>query len=210
MIIGLNGKAGSGKDTAFLRLRQLVNVPVERISFADKLKESAAQCLGVAPGQFNAWKNNPEARIVVIDDYTKDIWSRTPHIAASVTVREFLQRYGTEAHRDIFGDNFWVDAALPVNDLYRDSENLYVVTDVRFPNEEVRIHENGGLVVRITGMIGDTGTHASEQVLENVDWEISNVMRDDKFSFLDGQLRMMLYANGMREIIKDANLVEAL
>ena len=32
-----------------------------------------------------------------------------------MTFREFLQRYGTEAHRDVFGKDFWLEYTLPAN-----------------------------------------------------------------------------------------------
>jgi len=36
-------------------------------------------------------------------------------IEHSITGRQALQRYGTEGHRDVFGEDFWVDALLPVD-----------------------------------------------------------------------------------------------
>jgi hypothetical protein len=207
MILGLTGKMGSGKDTAMLRLQELVTIPVEQISFAKKLKESAAACFGrqISADDLNRWKNNPEARVVIIDGYEQMLFSKNAHVAADVTIREFLQFHGTEAHRDIFGDNFWVDAAMPPETSRvwaLDQTKLYVVTDVRFPNERDRVQDRQGIVARITGPNEDTGAHTSEQVLEGIDWEIDNSIRDDDFAWLDSQLKSMLYANHMGSIIK--------
>jgi hypothetical protein len=89
---------------------------------------------------------------------------------ASVTVREFLQRYGTEAHREVFGDSFWLDV------IERRMTELatgvvpwkIVVTDVRFDNEAALIRKHGGIVVEVyRPQVVDAGdTHASEQTPE--------------------------------------------
>ena len=114
-----------------------------------------------------------------------------------MTMRLFLQRYGTEAHRDIFGDDFWVKATLP--DGLDHSDRLIVVTDCRFPNEAHRVHELGGYVVEV----GD-GTprdelhweHESEKPLDEdlIDWHLTNNVFDDHFQTLDQNVRDMLIA----------------
>lgn len=60
----------------------------------------------------------------------------------SLSFRELLQRYGTEAHRDIFGQNFWVDVTLPLGGYY--PGRAIVVTDCRFRNEAERVKYLGG------------------------------------------------------------------
>jgi hypothetical protein len=58
--------------------------------------------------------------------------------------RQYLQWYGTEAHREVFADSFWVDATLPLG--WNPVNELVVITDCRFANEAERIHQNGGVV----------------------------------------------------------------
>ena len=91
-----------------------------------------------------------------------------------MNMREFLQRYGTEAHREIFGTDFWVDHALPLNLNHRD--RLLVVTDMRFPNEIDRVKALGGVCVKVVRDV-ETGhsNHPSEQNLDHtVDYFLDN------------------------------------
>ncbi len=155
MIIGLHGKLRSGKDTAC----QIIADNYERgivlrKAFADPLKLSAARIfkpdatLEEALDFCNKLKEQGYVDVVVDAGEGKHL-----------TGRQFLQNYGTEAHRDVFGTNFWVDASLPRYDDIRNSErtvfqidrdkDIVVFTDVRFPNEAERIHEWGGVVIEI-------------------------------------------------------------
>ena len=60
-------------------------------------------------------------------------------------IRQLLQRLGTEVGRAQFGENFWVDR---VTSQFKPG-GRYVITDVRFPNEEKAVHDHGGVVYRI-------------------------------------------------------------
>jgi hypothetical protein len=185
VIIGLHGKMGAGKNEAAKRLALLSKLPVIEVSYAAKLKESAAAVLGCTVEDLERWKNDPDAGVLV--NVHGD-----PYVFQ--TVRSFLQRYGTEGHRDVFGEDFWLDAALPLypqglSSPYRRS--LYAVTDVRFQNEADRIRELGGIVVKVVGPTSDTGSHVSERELD-CDYSIDNSARDDDFTSLDAQLSWIL------------------
>lgn len=133
-IIGLTGVAGSGKDTAAnILLAEDTLGTVVRQGFADKLKLSAAQLF--IPGcdmeeaiKFCNWLKL-EGSVKVNGDL--------------ISGRQFLQRYGTEAHRNVFGTDFWLDAVLPEG---RDDCDLLVIPDVRFANEADRVVDRGGEV----------------------------------------------------------------
>lgn len=182
MIIGLNGAKGSGKDTvgAFL----VDKYGFYRLSFAQALKESAASLFGVTPEFWDEAKND--------DWYNITLW-RGPYPAKSetiktVTARKFLQLYGTEAHRDIFGKDFWVDALIPLN-VAGHHVNNYVITDARFPNELERIRDLGGITVRLERPeIEDGDSHVSESVPPAglIDHVIANVGTiDDLYAMTD-------------------------
>jgi hypothetical protein len=80
-------------------------------------------------------------------------------------MRQYLQWYGTEGHRDIFGDDFWVDQALPIDTDHQG--RLLVVTDMRFPNEFERVAALGGIRVKVQRETDTNhGEHASEQNLD--------------------------------------------
>jgi hypothetical protein len=180
MILGLHGRIGAGKNECARRLA-LIRDGVVEVSFAAKLKESAAALLGCTVADLERWKNEQYAVLVRDDE---------PKIVLDQTVRSFLQRYGTEAHRDVFGQDFWLDAALPLDGDYH-PDVLYTVTDVRFPNEAQRVRDVGGVMVGIVGAFDTPSDHASEQTLECDHW-IDNTIRDDDHATLDRLLLSLL------------------
>ena len=166
MIVGLVGKKSAGKDTVGAILVEYHEF--ERQSFADPLKQSAAALFGVPVETWDKLKNDPHAVIsfsAQIDAPFGDL------DVVRMTVREFLQRYGTEAHRDVFGGSFWVDVAERrlVEAIERGPGERIVFTDCRFPEEVGLIRKYGGLVVRVVRPGTDASdTHASEKVQESL------------------------------------------
>lgn len=165
MLIGLNGNKGSGKDTVGAYLVE--NYGYERLSFAEKLKDSAGALFDVEPILWDVWKNDPHAKVALINDVGK-ILNRT----RSMTVREFLQRYGTESHRDVFGQDFWVDHAIKGIDPNKN----YVFTDARFDNELQKIKDLGGMNIRIIGRGSNGDSHVSEAEpsVNLIDYRVDN------------------------------------
>jgi hypothetical protein len=155
ILIGLTGLKGSGKDTFALFLAEH---GFERYAFADPMKLSAAAALGTTVAILEEHKNNPAARVALFDGAGQRFGN--PPLA-SITVREYLQRYGTEAHREVFGDRFWID---PVIEAACQNPRA-VITDARFANEQSAIREVGGTIIRIDRPGTDEGDgHASENV----------------------------------------------
>lgn len=192
MLIGLHGRKQAGKDTVFERASHLMAdvVPVERASFADMLYRSAAAALGLTVEDLQAGKTEPSAYIVVHcgDGVRK---------SSSLTFREYLQRFGTEAHRDIFGSDFWVD-----NVELDHAGRIVMVTDVRFENEARAVQAAGGRVFRVKGPdeIEHAGDgHASETPLPEhlIDFTLDNSVRDDGYRALD-----LYVSNLLRQLLR--------
>jgi ABC-type glutathione transport system ATPase component len=82
-IITISGVSGSGKDEVRKIIQKYITPSNKRINFADKLKQTASILLGVDVKKFEDqdFKNS----------YLMD-WG--------MTVREFLQKLGTEAIRN--------------------------------------------------------------------------------------------------------------
>lgn len=171
-VLGLAGAAGAGKDTV---ARMIVEERSDWIvvvdHFADRLKISAARALGLQGDhqelieQMDALKGCGRV-ITIIEHGQYDVQE------VDVSGREFLQLYGTESHRDVFGSDFWVDQVLPYPseaNCWRDGQfDLLVIPDVRFPNEVERIRTCGGEVWLITGgRSGKITGHQSERVVEH-------------------------------------------
>lgn len=165
MIIGLNGYAGSGKDTAGEYL--VMAHGFTRFAFADLLKDSVCSLFGIPREQVDRLKLDVTALVTL---YIADLpVSENSGIIKEMSFRGFLQRYGTEAHREVFGEDFWVDQLF--SRMLTSTERA-VITDVRFLNEAERILQFGGLVLRINrSRLFEDDTHASEQPLP--DWLIS-------------------------------------
>jgi hypothetical protein len=159
------------------------------------LKESAAALFDIDRLDWETYKNDPEVKIFLTVGY-KDVHDlgirdglQEPNVIREFTAREFLQRYGTEAHRDIFGGDFWVEQAMR-DYRYAPANTLSYVTDCRFVNEASAIKGVGGVVVGIQGMDEETGGHASEVPLPDsmIYFWIDNTVRGDEFAHLDYQL----------------------
>ena len=168
-VIGLAGPARSGKNTVAQIIEDIVEIPACQDAFANRLKISAAKALGYSFDGLDSyldWADEfKQSALITIED------GNGTH---SITGREFLQLYGTEAHREVFDTDFWVDQV--ADSLHPDA--LTIITDVRFDNEAQLIKRLGGLMIRVTRSQVDAlpGDHASEEPISDhlVDYEIDN------------------------------------
>ena len=87
-----------------------------------------------------------------------------------LTVRDFLQYFGTELVRKIKNDA-WVSSTLDI--IKNEGSELALIPDVRFPNEVLAIKEQGGIVIRLTRDVF-TDKHECESSLDqdSFDWDI--------------------------------------
>lgn len=99
-----------------------------------------------------------------------------------MTVRELLQKLGTEAMRNGLHPDTWVNALMSEfipysarGSEYEEVASRWIITDTRFPNEARAIKKRGGVVIRINRDIGN-GSHPSETALDdyNFDYIIDN------------------------------------
>lgn len=177
-LIGIAGRRHAGKDTAYGSIvlwsvqRGLI---AERRGFADKLKLSAARIFepDISLEDAVAWCDEVKehGELSVLNDLRRE--------GIEISGRQFLQHYGTEAHRDVFGSDFWVDAVLPPGgwngadppEFWGNfpGADFAVVTDVRFPNEAERVLElPDGEVWEIVRQDNETDDiHASETPLSS-------------------------------------------
>src|SRR5215831_5235859 len=165
MLIGLTGMKHSGKDTVAAYL--VKEHGFERRAFADPLKKSVAGLFDIPFHLVDKYKNDDNV-VVSIDNGTE---------RHDMTFRHFLQRYGTEAHRDVpeMGLDFWVELLMPVRGYY--AERNIVISDVRFDNEAKRITLLDGINVEISRPgLSSQDQHRSEAGLnpDLVDYTIFN------------------------------------
>lgn len=156
MIIGLSGYARSGKDS-------VAEVLVEeygfiRLAFADKLRQAL---YALNPYIGHTGNGGRVFLQTVVDGYG---WDGVKDTRWGPEVRRLLQRMGTEAGRNVLGENVWVNAAaLDVGE-----SGNYVFTDCRFINEARVIVGKRGEVWRITRPgVEPANDHISEIGLDN-------------------------------------------
>ena len=156
-ILGLSGWARNGKDTVADHL--IENYGYERISFAAPMKEAL-------------YRLNPRITINKVPGTPirtgVDIYGWDDLKEYGPEVRELLQRFGTEVGREMFGEDFWVDAAI---DSIQDGSKV-IVSDVRYPNEADAFKKLGGEVWRVVRPgYGAANDHASEHALNDYDFD---------------------------------------
>lgn len=204
MIIGIFGRKRSGKDTTFDVISELVReeslVP-ERRKFADKVYEAAAVLTGMSREDVEMLKewsegDQPYPCMVVVtphldpqvsggDGPNLDVIVNVQTTVQRFTMREILERIGTEMGRNIFGEDFWVEQTLPGEFLDYRTDHVYGVTDMRFPNEYERVRNLGGKVIKVIGtpeiQSMDISGHPSRGALiedRDYDWILDNSERD--------------------------------
>lgn len=177
-LIGISAKIGSGKDTFFDIVQKKVVGSYENKKFAFKLKQIASILTGISPEKF---EDQEFKKTFLSKEWDKLMYSGDPFLKneqievfyQSMTVREFLQRLGTEAMRDGLHKNVWVNALL--SDFNKETSK-WIVTDMRFKNELSAIKKNGGITVRINRKDCVKIDHPSETELdsESFDYVIEN------------------------------------
>ena len=185
MIIGISGKAGSGKDTAAKMLEVLYANPnisyedfanrkyknfadIQIMHFADILKETVQALFGIGE-----WETGTqEGKKVTISWIGK-------------TVRELLQEVG-QGLRDAIDPNLWIKA------LFANTEDWsnYIIADVRYPNELEAIKERDGVLIRIDRNGTGAGNHSSETALDDYnDWDV-HIENNDSLESLFETMRI--------------------
>jgi len=175
MIIGINGYAGSGKDTVGTILQQIDKDSHWEIKkWAGKLKQVAELLTGIPVEKFE----DQEFKKTNLGKQWND------RINNPMSVRDFLQKLGTEGLRDGLHTNTWVNALMadykcvPADRAPNgwDCPN-WIITDTRFPNEAQAIKDADGIIIRVTRPgIGPVNDHPSETGLNQwkFDYEIQN------------------------------------
>lgn len=181
MIIGISGKAQSGKDTVCKMIAYTVwyynysqrlepfgidhykdytyaiwNIGWIHTSFANKLK----QCLSVI------------LNTNTVSQFEDNEFKKSEINWLGMTVRELLQKFGTAIRNEVCND-FWVKACLKD---YKEGDN-WLISDVRFKSEAKGIKDLEGIIVRVNREGAGAGNHVSEIDLD--DYSFDYVINND-------------------------------
>ena len=180
-IIALSGYAKSGKNTVagiiqYLLTKSPINLAEstlkeysinqwwlegesgwEQKGFADKLKEVASLLTGIPIEKFH----DQDFKLTNLPPQ----WNNH---GMPMTVREFLQKLGTDALRDGLHPNTWVNALMSE---YKPDLN-WIITDCRFINEANAVKKENGIIVRVNRMgIVPVNNHSSETGLDGYEFD---------------------------------------
>jgi hypothetical protein len=207
MIIGISGRIASGKNTVGDIIEKLCltnNGPkFEQKSFAGKLKQIASLLTGIPVEDFEdqefkksylgaEWgtvESNPLNAVPVFEDIAFN------HL---MSVRELLQKLGTEAIRDGLHPNAWVNALMceykrPKMSEYNPSN--WIITDVRFPNELEAVEDVKGLTLKVVRPVEKSKTparlHPSETSLDKAEFDYE-IINDGSIEDLVEKVRQIL------------------
>lgn len=162
-VIGISGKAGSGKDY----ICQRFFVPeYAQFSFAWHMKVWVIG-KGLATHE-EVFKTKPPA------------------------VRKLLQEEGTERGRNVYGEQVWVNTTFEWMRVLSEHCGIhkFVIPDVRFPNEANAILERGGQVYRVdspnrsasSNLTPEARLHPSETALDQYDKFTGFILNDPQWA----------------------------
>lgn len=162
-VLGITGRARSGKDTAAVLLSTInPEKGYRRAAFADPLKDMAAILCDEPVHLFHT-----------------DLGKASLTSLHGRTRRSLLQLLGTECLKPHFGEDVWCRL---MEKKIKDGSlgPRVVITDLRFDAEAEMVHHLGGKVLLIerleSGLAGAEADHASERGIDpdKVDYTIQN------------------------------------
>lgn len=214
-LILFSGRKKSGKDTISQYIKQKLEKThnVHILHFADSLKEICRDFFGIpsellwgTDEQKNEkttiqWYKLPHYNEICHQDgnHCGEFWNGIKWIKPLdyMTVREFLQQFGTNIMWAIFEDVFLYRLNRKIQDLKTSSwsgiPELFIVPDARFPNEmDYKFDSDKTVKVRLTRVITED-FHESETSLDNYkEFDIvvpnHNLSLSETFSFIDKNL----------------------
>ena len=171
IIIGIIGKAGSGKSTLSKYL--VDNFDFTRVSFADPLKQICINAGMVTPEECYGEHKTDHSRWV-------------------------LQKVGTEIFRNQVNPDYWVEEMdETLYELIEDGLSRFVIDDLRFPNEAnfVKSFQTGTTIrlIREDFLDSTAGTtHASESLQDTIIPDYTITAKSGDIQTLQDEMRIIL------------------
>lgn len=189
-IVALAGRKGVGKSTIAKEILRLVPGAVE-VSFAGPLKAFVGEYFKipddvlygpseirdstqfepeeylVGAARFHSAIKNHLPSLILANDQEAELKKALRKVQLSAkTVREVLQRVGTEVFRDILGKDIWTNIGLAAAEAALiNGASLVVFSDLRFRNELLALKRFGARTAYVADhwpFVPQTNGHASE------------------------------------------------
>lgn len=199
MIIGLNGYGGSGKDAIGVIIQYLNCNNVGKVSLEEAIsnyKDHEWWLEDQSGWSINKWAGKLKQMATLLTGLPMSTWESQEMKAKylpeewnlhgmPMTIRELLQKIGTDAIREGLHPDAWVNAVMSdyrkasidiAGDVFELEPN-WILTDTRFPNEFKAVKDSGGIMVRVDRPdVKPANDHPSEVALDNhkFDYHIYN------------------------------------
>lgn len=176
IIIGVNGKLGSGKDS--FADYAVENYGYKKLFFAEPLKNEVKaffQQWSIPFDDRNIWgtQADKEEELIIenMEDICKKFISFTDFkhkiLGNKTTYRYFLQWWGTDYRRIMCDQHYWTKKFTEEASKY----DKVVCSDLRFENEFDAIMDSNGIcikVIRPNSFQSNTALHISETALDHI------------------------------------------
>lgn len=141
MLIGISGKAGTGKDTVADHLCKKHGYV--KYSLATPIKAALCAMFGWHINMFED-RERKEKPVSYLN-------GKSP--------RQLAQTLGTDWGRELIDQDIWLTLG---ERFIRDSVEPVVIADIRFENEAALIRENGGTIIHLQRDVEAVAAHSSE------------------------------------------------
>ena len=188
MLIGILGRKSSGKDTTADYM--CLNYNFEKLILAQPLKDACKLLFNFSDEQL--YGNLKET----IDPN----WGTSPRIVLQYLGTDIFRRDINKIIPNIDG-NFWVNLiASKYTEMKNNNKNAFaVISDVRFQNEIDKIHEQGGVVIKIIrSSLSNTDIHESEKNIDTLEADytiINDSTKDNLYNEIDNIVKEKLCLN---------------
>lgn len=133
-LILVSGKKRAGKDTAAHIIKQLLP-STKLMAFASPLKNIMATTFNIPIIKLEDWKNKGATCLHGVPPEDQEDTSFPMQ-----SYRNILQRFGTEAMKEVFGVDVWSELAVKQINRYFEFTDTVVITDWRFPEEYAYVY----------------------------------------------------------------------
>jgi hypothetical protein len=161
LIVGFSGYARSGKDYSSEKLYQNAwnfGIHARMYALASPIKTHCNSMFG--------WgEEHSDGDLKEVDD---PFWGFSP--------RHAYQTFGTEWARNTLGEDIWIKfmerqhCMLKQDAVRQQRDSLFIITDVRFPNEVKAIKEKNGLIISVVNEATEAEVmpHSSEAHIKDI------------------------------------------